>query len=115
MLAPRSKGPLEAARSIVGVSLPCIDLTDWTDHQLRLVYFDFTVRGEGPADLIEAVILEWTRRDVLSEQVAGFWLDALFWRESGNVLPGWTASEAAGRRFGDDVDYWRFLAWRTAA
>jgi hypothetical protein len=88
-----------------------------TRQELRLAYFDFTVRGEGDRDMVSAVLLEWLALGGISEQEFRLWNDALEWRELGNRLPGWTdpvhqpGSQAAAQPATDE-DYRRFLLWR---
>jgi hypothetical protein len=65
------------------------DVSGWSNHECRVVYFDFTIRGEGPAPLIQAVLRRWHEQGVLEDEEYDLWFDALVWRECGNLLPGW--------------------------
>ncbi len=93
------------------------DVSGWPRQQLRLAYFDFTVRGEGDSDVVEAVLQEWLTLGAISNREFGLWRDALDWRELGNRLPGWTdpvhqpGSKAASEP-ATEVDFERFIRWR---
>lgn len=93
-----------------------IDVSGWPRQQLRLAYFDFTVRGEGDPCVVRAVLGEWLRLGGIDRETFEFWDDALAWREDGNLLPGWVP---AGRlstppEEGTEADMARFLHWRRA-
>lgn len=95
------------------VALP--DVSGWGDHELRTVYFDFTQRGQGEADTVEATVREWAARGTLSRHDAAYWLDAITWRNDGGLLPGWTMNSARGEIAGDEGDEARFREWRLHA
>jgi hypothetical protein len=94
-----------------------LGVRDWPTRDLRLAYFDFTVRGEGPAEVVRAVLLRWHELGALGHDDLDRWLDALEWREGGGFLPGWTlprempASVCAEVAHGD-WDELRFEHWR---
>ena len=92
-------------------------ISRWTSHELRIAYFDFTVRGEGDADVIAAVLQEWLARGAIDERTYELWHDALEWRELGNRLPGWTdpvhqPGSRAAEAPATEEDYERFVLWR---
>lgn len=91
------------------------DVSAWSDHELRTVYFDFTQRGQGEPETIEAALREWFARGTLSRRDAAYWLDAIAWRDAGGLLPGWTMNSARGEIAGDEADEARFREWRTHA
>ena len=91
------------------------DVSDWSDHQLRTVYFDFSRRGQGDAELVEAAVREWVARGTLNRSDAAYWIDALAWRDGGGLLPGWIMNSARGDIVGDEADEARFQEWRSHA
>lgn len=107
--------PFDPSRGGAPLASPELRLDDWTDHQLRLAYYDFTLRGMGEYEIVEAALTEWTRRGVLTSGDMRLWLDALRWREMGNLLPGWHTDGPHGELSGQESDYSRFVAWRHAA
>ena len=92
------------------------DVSTWPVQQLRLAYFDFTCRGEGDAPTVRAVLREWLSRRAIDRPTYELWSDALAWRESGNLLPGWTVPAAGPLEpaipAATEEDYGRFLSWR---
>ncbi len=65
-------------------------LPHWSRQQLRLAFYDFSVRGEGDTETVYAVIRTWQEMGALDSADASRWLDALTWRDAGGYLPGWT-------------------------
>ena len=98
-------GPMEATR-----------IPDWSRGELRLAFYDFTIRGEGEAPAVCAVIKEWRRLEALSEAESCLWLDAVEWRESGHALPGWLALEVGTpserAALAETATWNHFEAWR---
>ncbi|MGE3076246.1 MAG: hypothetical protein AB7N24_10230 [Dehalococcoidia bacterium] len=97
------------------MTMPTID--HWTNHECRVVFFDFTVRGEGDSLLIQAVLQLWRERNILEEEAFGLWRDALEWRQMGNLLPGWVdptpcAVSDLYPAQADEEKYWDFFRWR---
>lgn len=72
------------------MSFDVADVRNWSDKQLRLAYFDFSVRGEGEPDVVRAVLARWFELGALTRAEVNRCLDALAWRELGRFLPGWT-------------------------
>ena len=91
------------------------DLSTWSEHELRTVYFDFTQRGLGEPDIVEAALREWDRRGTLAARDAAYWLDAIAWRDAQGLLPGWAMATASGESVGSDEDEARFREWRAQA
>ncbi len=91
------------------------DVSGWADHDLRTVYFDFTQRGLGDPEIVEATLREWVDRGTLRVSDAAYWLDAIAWRSEGGLLPGWTLASATGEIAGTEADERRFREWRTRA
>lgn len=93
------------------------DVSSWSTHELRLAYFDFTVRGEGESAIVHAVVTRWYEMGALSRREVERWLDALAWRELGRFLPGWTIpaemppSQTATAAHGE-ADLLSFELWR---
>ena len=86
-------------------------------QNLRLAYFDFTVRGEGDADSVAGVLEELSSLGAIDQRTCAMWIDALEWRELGNRLPGWTDPvHQPGSRQAEasatEEDYERFVYWR---
>jgi hypothetical protein len=93
------------------------DVSDLTRQELRLVYYDFTVRGLGEAPLIQAVLQRWFELGALSAAEVRRWFDALEWREAGGFLPGWPAPEAMppsewAEHAHGEADLLSFESWR---
>lgn len=91
------------------------DVSNWQEHDLRTVYFDFTQRGLGEADIVEAVLREWNTRGILRVRDMAYCLDAIAWRDGGGLLPGWATATASGEMVGDEADEERFREWRRRA
>ena len=92
-------------------------ICDWSLKDLRLAYFDFTVRGEGAAEVVRAVLIRWHQLAFLCEGDLVRWMDALEWREGGGFLPGWTIPPETPSSIRADVahgelDTLRFEHWR---
>ena len=93
------------------------DVRSWPTQQLRLAYFDFTVRGEGETGVVHAVVTRWHQLGALSVLELERCFDALAWRELGRFLPGWTIpaemppSETANAAHGE-ADLVSFELWR---
>ncbi|MGE0600400.1 MAG: hypothetical protein AB7J35_14710 [Dehalococcoidia bacterium] len=98
------------------MTIPNID--HWTNHQCRVVFFDFTVRGTGDPSLIEAVLELWRKRGILQDDVYELWSDALEWRQRGHLLPGWAdpAPTTVPAMYPDSDNeankYLEFVRWR---
>jgi len=95
-----------------------LDVSAWSRHELRLAFFDFSVRGEGDAHLVDAVLRAWLALGGLSRQQFDYWQDALTWRQGGNALPGWALPQfevdpASVPRAGEEQER-DFLLWRSA-
>jgi hypothetical protein len=95
-----------------------LNVSDWSRHELRLAFFDFSQRGEGEARLVDAVLREWLALGGLSRQQFDYWQDALAWREEGNALPGWALPQfevapTSAPRAGEELER-DFLLWRNA-
>jgi hypothetical protein len=95
-----------------------LDVSTWSRHELRLAFFDFSVRGEGGPELVDGVLRAWLALGGLSRQQFDYWRDALAWRERGNALPGWALPQIeAGSPnppcAGEEHER-EFLRWRSA-
>lgn len=93
-----------------------LDVSEWSHHELRLAFFDFSVRGEGETQLVDAVLRAWLALGGLSRQQFDYWQDALAWRERGNALPGWAlpqfeVASPSAPRAGEEHER-EFLLWR---
>lgn len=95
-----------------------VNVRDWPRHELRIVFFDFSVRGLGETHVVRAVVNEWGRLHGLTPAEVEYWNDALEWRELGGSLPGWRHPThqpgLAIRPAGTEVDAQEFHAWRSA-
>ena len=93
-------------------------IANWSRRELRLAFYDFSLRGEGESLIVRGVIEEWRRLDALTEAEACLWLDAVEWRDSGHALPGWLALErgtpSERALLAESATWVRFEAWRVA-
>lgn len=91
-------------------------IAGWSRRELRLAYYDFTLRGEGEASVVRSVIRKWRSLNALAPAEARLWLDAVEWRESGHALPGWHMLEAgtpsARALLAETATWFHFEAWR---
>jgi hypothetical protein len=98
-------------------SMAVVQVRDWPRHELRLVFFDFSVRGLGDTYVVRAVLNEWGRLGGLTPGEVEYWNDALDWRELGGSLPGWRhpthVPGLALRPAGTESDARQFHAWRS--
>ena len=92
------------------------DVSNWPIAELRLVFYDFTLRGEGDRAVVSAVIAEWRERRAIPAADARRWEAALAWRETGGVLPGWPVPDEARPGHcpgcGSEDDLLLFESWR---
>lgn len=90
------------------------DVSNWPRHELRLAFYDFSLRGEGDEATVAAVIEAWRRLGALSDEEADHWHDALAWRSSGEFLPGWTVPHWLRQKglVPSETDEAAFIAWR---